>query len=85
MCSVGLECKTGCVLGTMRLPKIGSLKSELTDSDVSLSSARYVRCAVSDWLVQIHIAVANLDVESAIGITAYPSLIVDWRALTPKV
>ena len=51
----------------------------------SLAETRRVRSSVRDRLVQIHIPVANLDVESAIGIAAYPSLIVYGSALTSKV
>ena len=50
-----------------------------------LSEAWRVRCSVRDRLVQIHIPVANLDVESAIGIAAHPSLVMYGSALASKV
>lgn len=51
----------------------------------SLAETRRVRSSVRDGLVQIHISVTNLDVESAIWIAAYPGLIVYGSALTSKV
>lgn len=51
----------------------------------SLSETRRVRRSVRDRLVQVHIPVANLDIKSAIGIAAYPGLIVYGSALAPKV
>ena len=51
----------------------------------SLSETWSISSSVRDRLVQIHISIANLDVESAIGVAAHPSLIVYGSALTPKV
>ena len=50
-----------------------------------LSRARDVRRAVGDRLVQVHIAIADLYVESAIGVATYPGLVVDWRPLASEV
>ena len=44
-----------------------------------------VHRSVGNRLVQIDVAVPNLDVESAVRIAADPSLVVNGRALTSKV
>ena len=57
---------------------IGLLVGRLTD-------AGHVSRAVGDGLVQIDIAVADFDVESAIGVAANPRLVVNGRALASEV
>ena len=44
-----------------------------------------MRRAVGNRFVQVHIDIANIDFESAIGVAAYPSFIVNWRPLTAEV
>lgn len=44
-----------------------------------------MRRTVGNGLVKIHIAVANFNVESAIRVAAYPSLVVNRRPLASKV
>lgn len=51
----------------------------------ALSDARHMVCAVGNGLVQVHITVADLDVESAMGIAAYPSFVMNRSSLSPKV
>ena len=50
-----------------------------------LPETRRVCSSACDWLVQIHISIANFDVESAIGVAAHPSLIVYGSALASEV
>ena len=51
----------------------------------ALARARGVPGAVRDGLVQVDVPVADLDVESAVGIGAHPRLVVDSRALPSEV
>ena len=44
-----------------------------------------MHCAAGDRLVEVHVSVANLYVETAIGVAAHPSLIVDRRALAAEI
>ncbi len=51
----------------------------------SLPDSWCVHRAVGDGLVQVDIAVADLDVESAVRAAAYPGFVMNRCALTSKV
>ncbi len=50
-----------------------------------LTNARSVRGTVADRLVQVDVAIANLDVETAVRVGACPCFVVDGCALASKV
>ena len=54
-------------------------------NEVLLSHTRSVHGSARDRLVEVHVAITDLDVESAIGIAAHPGLVVNRRSLTSKV
>src|SRR5260221_99214 len=56
----------------------------LPATDYRLPSVRVHR-AVVDRLVDEDLAVADLQIEGAIGVCANPGFVFDWRALVPKV
>ncbi len=41
--------------------------------------------AAGNRLVKVDIAIADLYIESAVGVAAHPCLVVNWRSLAPKV
>ena len=41
--------------------------------------------AAGNWLVKVDIAIADLDIESAVGVAAHPCLVVNWSALAPEI
>ena len=65
--------------------RLASLKITAKEAAESLSCARDVRCAVGYRFVQVHVAVANLEVESTIRVAAYPSLVMDWCPLASEI
>ena len=49
------------------------------------ANPRRMHCAAGYGLVQVHVSIANLDVEAAIWVGTHPRFVVDGRSLTPKV
>ena len=63
-----------------------STRSGCVDCTVKdLSNARRMHSPAGYWLVEVDVAVADFNVESTVGVAAYPCLVVDWRSLTSKV
>ena len=50
-----------------------------------LTTAGDISSAADYWLVYVDIPVANLEIETAIGVGAHPRLVVDRGSLTSKV